>query len=251
MAYRYDPDLDFLQHLESDDLKELYDVLVYDKDGDRRLTETLSVSNERKEYGSNYSIYWERIAEELQCYGANTFVTLLRFGKGVTYHEILCDVCDKLKVNYNKNSAIEKIEQHLLMKILEKSLEEMSSSEKQELARSIGIKNTDNVTPELLTAAFLKIFKLGGFKSYQLTVIVVNAILKALIGRGLSFAGNATLTRTMAVLTGPIGWVITGLWTAIDIAGPAYRVTIPAVITVIGLRQKYINRHMLSELNIE
>jgi uncharacterized protein YaaW (UPF0174 family) len=71
-------------------------------------------------------------------------------------------------------------------------------------------------------------------------LIVVNAILKALIGRGLSFAGNAALTRTMAVLTGPIGWAITGIWTAIDIASPAYRVTIPAVIQVAALRQKYL-----------
>ncbi len=58
-------------------------------------------------------------------------------------------------------------------------------------------------------------------------MIIANAILKAILGRGLTIAGNAALTRTMAVLTGPIGWVITGLWTAIDIAGPAYRVTIP------------------------
>ncbi|MNH46242.1 hypothetical protein D3C79_1089360 [compost metagenome] len=42
----------------------------------------------------------------------------------------------------------------------------------------------------------------------------------------------------MAVLTGPIGWVVTGAWTMVDIASPAYRVTIPAVIQVAALRQK-------------
>lgn len=250
MAYRYDTDLEILQELESEQLKELYDVLVYDKDGEKRLTETLSISDERKKYGSDYALYWKRIAEEFQGFGANTFMTWLRFGEGVTYREILCDVCDKLDVNYNKNAKTEKIEQHLLMKILESSLSEMSYNERAELARSIGIKNIDNITPELLTAAFLKIFNMGGFKSYQLTVVVVNAVLKALIGRGLTFAGNATLTRTMAIITGPIGWVITGLWTAIDIAGPAYRVTIPAVITIIGLKQQYINRQLLADLNI-
>lgn len=64
--------------------------------------------------------------------------------------------------------------------------------------------------------------------------------MKVLIGRGLSIAGNAALTRTMTILTGPIGWAITGLWTAIDIAGPAFRVTIPAVIQIAYLRRKYI-----------
>jgi uncharacterized protein YaaW (UPF0174 family) len=57
---------------------------------------------------------------------------------------------------------------------------------------------------------------------------------------GLSFAGNAALTRTMAVLTGPIGWVITGIWTAIDVARKDYRVEIPAVIQVAALRQKHL-----------
>ena len=32
--------------------------------------------------------------------------------------------------------------------------------------------------------------------------------------------------------------VLTGLWTAIDIAGPAYRVTIPCVIQIAFLRAK-------------
>ena len=90
---------------------------------------------------------------------------------------------------------------------------------------------------------------MGGFKSYQLTLIVVNAISRALIGRGLTFAGNAALTRTMAILTGPIGWVITGLWTAIDVAGAAYRVTIPAVIQVAALRQKHLYEQNAKEVS--
>ena len=79
---------------------------------------------------------------------------------------------------------------------------------------------------------------MGGFRSYQLTLIIVNAVMKALFGRGLSIAGNALLTRTMSILAGPIGWVITGIWTALDIAGAAYRVTIPAVLMVTMLRKK-------------
>ena len=80
---------------------------------------------------------------------------------------------------------------------------------------------------------------MGGFKSYQLTLIIANAIMKALFGRGLTLVANSTLTRIMAILTGSIGWAITALWTMIDIAGPAYRVTIPAVIQVAYLRKKY------------
>ena len=60
---------------------------------------------------------------------------------------------------------------------------------------------------------------------------------------------HAALTRTMAILTGPIGWVITGLLTAIDIAGAAYRVTIPAVIQVAALRQQHLYGKQAEEVN--
>ena len=62
--------------------------------------------------------------------------------------------------------------------------------------------------------------------------------MKVLFGRGLTFAANATLTKAMAVLTGPIGWAVTAGWTIIDIGGAAYRVTIPAVIQIALLRIK-------------
>jgi len=78
--------------------------------------------------------------------------------------------------------------------------------------------------------------------SYKIAVIVANTIANIILGRGLSLAANATLTRTISIFAGPIGWLITGALTAVDIAGPAYRVTIPAVIQVAFLRQVYLNK---------
>lgn len=240
MAYRYDEDLEFLKNIDSETLGDLVFCLTHDKDGDARLTEELTTSEEYKAHYPDHNMYWELVAAELQCYGGNTFATMFRGGKGVIYKEVLMDVCDKMKVNYNKSSSTEKIENNLLMKILTDALDKMSSEELKELAQSLGLKNTQSITSEAMLGVFQAVFRAGGFKSYQLTLIIVNGILKALIGRGLSFAGNAALTRTMAILTGPIGWVITGAWTAIDIASPAYRVTIPAVIQISVLRQKYL-----------
>ncbi|QLB13516.1 uncharacterized protein YaaW (UPF0174 family) [Bisgaardia hudsonensis] len=238
MAYRYDPDLEFLAKCSDDDLKDLVDCLIYDKDGKQRYTEELSNSKGYIRYNPEHSKYWKDIAAEIQCFGANSLVTIFRGGEGVLYKEVLQDVCDQLKVNYNKNSKVERIEQGLMQKILETALEEMDAKELQKLAISLGIKNTEGLTPEALFASFQTIFRLGGFKSYQLTVTIVNAILKAILGRGLTIAGNAALTKIMSILTGPIGWAITGLWTAVDIAGPAYRVTIPSVMHIAVLRKK-------------
>lgn len=249
MAYRTDYDLEFLSQCSSEDLNDLVYCLTHDKDGSTRLTEELTMTESYKKYYPNHNMYWEEIAAEIQCFGANTFATLIRGGKGVLYKEVLCDVCDKMKVNYNKKSDVARIENALLSKVLDDALEKMSSDEMKELATELGIKNTETIGKQMLLASFQAIFKAGGFKSYQLTVTVVNAILKALIGRGLSMAGNAALTRLMSILTGPIGWAITGLWTAIDIAGTAYRVTIPAVIQVAALRQKVLYANTTDEIS--
>lgn len=242
MAYRNDLDLEFLGQLRSEDLNDLVYCLTHDKDGQIRLTEELTQSDIYKQYYPNHIHYWKLIAAEIQCFGANTFATWFRLGEGVVYKEVLTDVCDKLGVNYNKNSSIERIENYLLMKILEDALENMSVEDIRNLADSLGMNHTDmtRLTPELFVGIFQAVFQAGGFKSYQLTVIIANAVMKAIFGKGLTFAANATLTKTMSVLTGPIGWVITGLWTAIDVAGPAYRVTVPSVIHVAVLRKKFL-----------
>lgn len=248
MAYRHDPDLEFLSSLSSEELHDLVYLLTHDKDGERRLTESLTQEDNYKKHYPDHKQYWKEIAAEIQCFGGNTFANMFR-GGGVPYKEVLCDVCDKMKVNYNKDSSTKKIEQNLLMKILEDALEKMSAEEIAKLGKELGLENTSKLTSQGLTAIFLAVFRAGGFKSYQLTLIIVNAIVKVLIGRGLTLGGNVLVTRTATILTGPIGWVITGLWTAVDIAGPAYRVTIPAVIQIAYLRTLSENRDAISAAN--
>jgi uncharacterized protein YaaW (UPF0174 family) len=250
LNYRYDPDLEFLKELESEELNDLVNLLIYDpNDNEERISQELKECEEFRKYYPDHVKYWDKIAAELQKYGGNTFANLFRGGVGVPYREILMDVCDKFDVNYNKYSSTERIEENLLMKILKDALEKMSDEERKELLKAIGLESHTDFSAEGLFAIFQAVFRAGGFKSYQLTVIIVNAILKALIGRGLSLAGNAMLTRTMAILTGPIGWAITALWTAIDIAGPAYRVTVPAVIEISYLRKKHKYKDVLKEIN--
>jgi UPF0174 protein HP_1588 len=87
------------------------------------------------------------------------------------------------------------------MNILEDSIDKLSPDELQILARDLGMKNFSGITPQTLTGIFQTVFQLGGFKSYQYTLIIANYIMKAILGRGLSLAGNTALTRTMSVLS--------------------------------------------------
>lgn len=239
MAYRYDDDLEFLSQCTDEQLDDLVYLLTYDKDGKARWTEELTSTTAYQRHHPHHSRYWEEIAAEIQCFGANTFATLFRGGKGVLYKEVLCDACDKLKVNYNATSDAATIEQNMLMKLLEQAIDSMTPEQIDELATELNLKDTLlTLTGPALYAACQSLFRLGGFMSYRLTLIIVNAVMKALVGRGLSLAANAMMMRTASILVGPIGWVLTGLWTAIDIAGTAYRVTIPAVVQVAFLRRQ-------------
>ncbi|MFT4102807.1 MAG: 50S ribosome-binding GTPase [Burkholderiaceae bacterium] len=58
----------------------------------------------------------------------------------------------------------------------------------------------------------------------------------------MSFAANAAITRGVGTLLGPIGWFATGAWLAIELAGPAFRKTVPAVLYTAMLRLALTNR---------
>lgn len=237
-VYRADNDLSFLAKCSNDDLELLASLITHDpKDGSLRWSETLSGSAEYKRHYPDHQKYWPSIAAEVQTFGANSFASLFRRGKGVMYREILCDVCDKMKVNYSKNASTENIEINMLLKVLEKSLSEMSTDELKEFASSMEIELT-NPTPELILMAVQASIRISGFAAYKLAVIVVSTVAKSLLGRSLPFVAYAMLTRSMSVLAGPIGWVLSSLWLATDMAGPAYRVTIPACMLIAYMRQK-------------
>ncbi len=222
-----------LEKTTNEDLQYLVEII------NKTITNSLESDELYKKYNPDHKKYVNVIASEIRSFGGNTIANVFRGGKGPEYKEIVCDVADKLKAPYRKESSIEKIEDSILETVLTQALEKMSESEKQELLKEFGDGKNYSLTGPALTTAFITIFRMGGFKSYQLTLIIANAIAKAVLGHGLRLGANAGLTKIMSILTGPIGWVITGIWTLIDIAGPATRVTIPAVIYVAMLRKKY------------
>lgn len=57
IAWHTNSDLEFLKRLSSNDLKDLFDALVYDEDGALRMNEELTSSTEYKKYGNNYAKY--------------------------------------------------------------------------------------------------------------------------------------------------------------------------------------------------
>ena len=237
MSYTYDADLEFLGQCSDEQLRELADILMKDKDGKLRYTEEITKTKEYKIYEHRYSRYWKILAGELQLFGGNSVVNnIFRFGRGVKYDEILNDVLDKINVPYNKSSHIINKEDALIEKIFSDMLEDMPEEKKMELVKDMDLKVTGFGNQAIMAAVQAGI-RAGGFLSYHITVIVANYIARLLLGRGLTLATNAALTKGLSLFIGPIGWVVTGVWTAFDITGPAMRVTLPACVIVAFLRK--------------
>ncbi len=176
-------------------------MIAYDEDGTLRMSEELTSSTEYKRYGHDYAKYPERIAEELQHYGGNSFADFFR-DEGVLYKEILCDVCDHLKVSYNEKANTSWIEQNMLSKLLKDSLEKMSGREIKELGHELGMTNIDKVIGEnkqVLIASVLTLFQAGGSHSYALAISVADAMVRQTLGHGLSsVVGKVALKKLWA-----------------------------------------------------
>lgn len=227
----YDNDLNPVLERASDaDLLPLVEYML------KKLSNGIDTDERYKSDPKKPTSYADLIADEIRLFGGNTFANLARGGVGVPYREVVCDVADKMKVSYNKASTVERIELLIVQKIFEDSIEKMTEEDRQKIIKDLGIRGIP--VGSSATMIMQAIIKMGGFKSYQIAVIVANSIAKFILGRGLSFAANASLTKIMSIFAGPLGWVISSLWTLIDIAGPSYKTTIPCVIHVAMLRQK-------------
>lgn len=234
-------DLDLLDVLKSASNEDLEPLVRYILGGpekaDSRVSSELEMEESYKQNYPNHKIYHREIAAEIQLFGGQTFINIFR-GTGVAYKEIVCDVADKLSVNYSKTSSVAEIENQIILKVIEKSYEKMSQEEKEKFLEEIGIDKSLGIPAVLPIAAVQALIKATGFLAYRLAVIVANAVARQMLGRGLALGANAGLTRAIGVFAGPIGWIITGLWTLFDIGSPAYRVTIPCVLHIAFLRQQ-------------
>ena len=226
----YDKDLNpVLENASNDDLGVLVDYLK------KKLSEDLTSSEVYKRYSPNHQKYYGVIAKEIRDMGGNSFANAWR-KQGPTYQEIVYDVAKKLKADVSQIDAVVVMENAIMEKVLKQAIGKMSEEEQLSLVKELGYESLSKGGTATMIA--IQAFRMGGFKSYQLTLIVANQIARLILGRGLMLTTNAAIARWASILTGPIGWVIGGAWTAVDVAGPAYSVTIPCVIHIAMLRKK-------------
>ncbi len=239
MSLRLDADdHDVLQILANSNFKDKAPLIDYITDnGEGRVSLSNDILEELKTY-KRLEIVGKRsdeiILEEIQGFGGNSFINLLRGGTGVSYKEVVADVASKLGAKISDSTTCESMEIAILSKVIEKSWDKMTLEERKTLGEGLHIPGKGAIG----LAAILASAELGGFATYRLAAVVANAVARQVIGRGLALGANAALMEGMGVLIGPIGWALMTLWLAADLAGPAYRVTVPCVIHMAYLRQK-------------
>lgn len=222
-----DNELDFLYNCSNEELDPLVKVLL------DAATNFLDVDANYKAYHPDHSKYVGAIIADLQLFGGNSVVNLFR-GHGVPYREILTDVCDKQDVSYSSSDSTEEIEKALLEKSLKSLWSKMTEEQRREVLEELGGGSVD--IGGASASALIALFRMGGFGTYKIMLLLVNSLASMLIGRGLTLGANALLTRSLSIVTGPIGWTIGGVWALFDIASPAMRVTVPATVYVAALR---------------
>ena len=222
-----------------DDIKLLIDVITDSGQGRISLSSSVCDALIKAKDGSVGLYERALIAEEFTRFGGNSLMNILRGGSGVPYKELLCDVASHVGVPKASMADCAVVEMAIIAKMVERSLDNMNEEEKATFFASVGGSYTTGMGP---TAMALLIASLTASRasSYGLAAMVASATMKSLVGRGVAVTGGAAFGRGLAVLAGPLGWAITGIWTAFDLASPAYRVTVPCVIQIGHMRQKML-----------
>lgn len=251
--YLEDSDLNFLKFCKNEDLKDLYDILVYDNETkvpffnknmstlplieNKRIMEQLSNNIKVKSFPGRYSLFWKEIAGEFQLYGGNTFANLYRKNKGVLYNEILKDVSNKFDVKVKKEDTTEIIEEKLLTKIIDSYISELSSKDKDDLLKSLNLSEFC-LKDSNLTAILLSLSNISIIFRKQFFNLISNLIMKQLVKNTAKTAAKSSIKKFPIgkILSFTIAPIAIG-WTLNDFAAPAFRVTSLAVLKIIILRR--------------
>jgi len=237
---------DVLMGASADDVRLLIDVITDSGKGRVSLSASVCGTLSAAKEGEVSEFVRALVAEELSRFGGNSLMNMLRGGSGVPYKEMLTDVASHVGVPKCATASCADLEMAIIGKVVEQSLERMSEEDKATFFESVGGSYRSGMGTVAL-AALVSTLSLSALTSYRLAALVASATMSNLVGRGIVVAGGSTLARGLGVLAGPLGWAITGIWTAFDLASPAYRVTVPCVIQIGYMRQKMLLKPTCSQ----
>lgn len=233
---KQDKDLAFLSSCKNEDLRTLCDILTYNSKGELRLSEQLTNTDAYiNYYPERMSLMANELGEELRKFGSNTVKTICRKGEADSYETIVRRVCKRMKINVGSDNSTQEMERELLITICEHTTNSLSDEELRSFADKAGIPHK-RLNHQMLAYAVMFAIRRNTYLMTELVYYVSVRIANMLLGRWISMMSMATVGRYLGMAAGPIGWAALAGWTISDIASPAYRVMIPAVIMIASMR---------------
>ncbi|WP_234472405.1 hypothetical protein [Pantoea agglomerans] len=174
------------------------------------------------------------LIREIQLFGGNSFVNLFR-RNGVDYVEIVDDVMSRMNLSGAKSSSIEAKERLIISKVFESAWDKMPEDERKKILNDLGIKTIAGVNA---LEVILPRISLGGLAAFQITALVASSVASMLAGRAIPLVANMGLGRVLGAFAGPIGIALTGIYSAYDLASPAFRVILPCIVQIAWIRMK-------------
>lgn len=185
------------------------------------------------------------IAREILLFGGNTVANLYRSffsdSSTISYSELVQDVAKKIGAQFSESDPLQDIEQAVLFHIFKKAFDKMPEEERKRVLADLGISSISALRSiQMGAAAGAAVSTTVLLAQLNVATVVASAFSAQMIGR--AFTGGAAIigTRSTAALAGPIGIAVAALWTLADLSSPAYRVTLPCVVQVAYMRQKYL-----------
>ena len=171
----------------------------------------------------------------------------LRREPGVSTDQIIHDVAKRLKVAVPPIGPLEAKLEQLAEGVMARELFKMSAEEQRDLIRKQGL------DPKATREALFRLRKHGPvFVVREAIEDLVTGLVTKAIGRLVGREAARHLITNLAGRfpwwtrgLGPAVWGVTGLWAVLDVQGPAYRRTIPAMlyISLIAVRGSHGKKH--------
>lgn len=198
------------------------------------------------------------------CKEGGSFAGNLYRGQGTSYLDIVDDVLDELKISgfsgYNtslcdfdkiedlkfsesesRNKGIEyveKAEEQIILKLLEKIYDELNTSEKEKFDKQlnkIAMEFKSNNIEKLSGITGLLILgKVGGFATYTFLTTALSTLSLGTLG----FGAYTFATSLLSVALGPVGWAGLGIAGVFVLGRPEYNKLIPIVAIIGAIRQR-------------
>jgi uncharacterized protein YaaW (UPF0174 family) len=158
-----------------------------------------------------------------------------------TYRALLLSICAELKIESVEKIETEELEQKIVMKFLQDTVEKLSEKEKKELEEKLMSLDDSVVNKELLASSGLMATIVGlnatGFGAYMAASSALGALSHGL-GITFAFSTYTTMSSVLAGLLGPIGIGTAAIAILASISQSQPKKVLPAVIYIAMLRNQ-------------